>query len=99
MAAQKLIAVREFCGHHNISADFIFSLQQFELVELVTVKRTSYIPEKNLADVERMIRLRNELDINIEGIHAIQKLCAVLEQKEKELNRLRNLLDFYNSAG
>jgi hypothetical protein len=98
MATQKLIAVKEFCLHHKIKTEFIFDLQQYDLVELVTIKRTKYIPENDLAAVERMLRLHVDLAINIEGIHAVSKMIAALERKETELKRLRNLLEFYSAT-
>jgi hypothetical protein len=97
VASQKLIAVKEFCVHHHISTDFIFSLQQNEMIELVTIKRTHYINESNLSNLEKIIRLYNDLQINIEGIQTIFHLLASIEKKESELTKLRNKLAFYSS--
>jgi DNA-binding transcriptional MerR regulator len=98
MAAQKLISVKEFCVHHNIQSDFIIDLERNEMIELVTVKRTRYISENNLLAIEKMIRLHQELQINIEGIQTILQLLNKLDKKEAELNSLRNTLSFYVSA-
>ncbi|MEO6490585.1 MAG: chaperone modulator CbpM [Ferruginibacter sp.] len=95
MAAEKLIAVKEFCVHHNIDTEFVFDLHRNELIELVTIKRSRYIPERALHSVEKIIRLHNELEINIEGIQTILHLLSSLEQKENELRSLRNQLEFY----
>lgn len=97
MAAQKLTAVKEFCVHHNISSEFIISLHNNELIQLVTVKRTMYIPENGLQLLEKIIRLHNELQINIEGIQTILHLLSSIEKKEKELTSLKNQLSFYIS--
>ena len=95
MAAQKLIAIKEFCLHHHISKDFIHELHQFEMIELVTVKRSRFIAEKNLHTLEKIVRLHNELQVNIEGIQTILHLLTSLEKKEAELYTLRNQLEFY----
>jgi len=97
MAAQKLIAVKEFCIHHNIGREFIINLHNNELIELVTVKRTLYIPETGLQLLEKIIRMHNELQINIEGIQTILQLLSSIDKKEKELTSLRNQLSFYIS--
>ena len=97
MAAQKLIGVKEFCVHHNISSDVVKQLQKLELIELVVVKRTSFIPGDKLPVLEKMVRLYADLDINIEGVQAIVWLLSRLEEKEKEIIALRNRLDFYGT--
>ncbi|MEO6670938.1 MAG: chaperone modulator CbpM [Ferruginibacter sp.] len=97
MAAQKLVAIKEFCLHHNISNDLINQLHQYEIIELVTVKRTRFIAEKNLQSLEKIVRLYNDLQVNVEGIQTILHLLASLEKKEAELYTLRNQLEFYNA--
>ena len=99
MATQKLVAVKEFCLHHNISNDFIIELYQNEIIELVTVKRTRFIPEKNLHTLEKIIRLHNDLEINLEGIQTILHLLSALEKKEAQLSTLRNQLEFFTTFG
>ena len=95
MANKKMIAVKEFCSHHNISVAFIQELHRNEMIELEMVKRTGFIAEKNLHTVEKAVRLHNDLHINIEGIQTILHLLSSLEKKEAELITLRNQLAFY----
>jgi chaperone modulatory protein CbpM len=97
MATQKLIAVKEFCTYHNISTELIHELHRNEIIELVMVKRTSYITEKNLPHFEKAVRLYNDLHVNIEGIQTILHLLSSIEKKEAEITKLRNLLDFYTN--
>ncbi|MBS1743652.1 MAG: hypothetical protein JST81_11515 [Bacteroidetes bacterium] len=95
MAAKRMIAVKEFCTHHNLETDFIKQLQHHDLIEMVMVKRTGYIVEKNLPIAEKAARLHNELNVNIEGIHAIFQLLSLVEKKEQEIIQLRRELEFY----
>ena len=95
MAAHKLIAVKEFCAYHNISTELVFELYRNEVIDLVMVKRTGYIEEKNLCHFEKAIRLYNDLHVNIEGIQTILHLLTHIEKKEAEITRLRNQLEFY----
>ncbi len=97
MAIQNLIAVKEFCAHHDISAEFLLDLQHNEIIELVTIKRTSFIDTKQLPSLEKAIRLYRDLQINVEGIQTILQLLSTIERKELELNYLRNQLDFYST--
>ncbi|MEO8772032.1 MAG: chaperone modulator CbpM [Ferruginibacter sp.] len=95
MPVQKLFAIKEFCLHHNVSNDFINELHHNEIIELITVKRTRFIAEKNLHTLEKIVRLHNDLQVNIEGIETILHLLASLEKKETEIYTLRNQLEFY----
>ncbi len=95
MASPKLITVREFCTHHQISMEFILQLQQYELIELQIEKRTYFIPESRIDKLEKIIRLHNDLEINMEGIQTIFHLLDSLEKKETELIKLKNQLAFY----
>ncbi len=97
MATQKMIAVKEFCKYHNINSDLIVTLNQNELIELITIKRTHYIPGKNLHALEKIVRLYNDLHVNIEGIQTILHLLSQLEEKEAQIAEIRNQLEFYTS--
>jgi chaperone modulatory protein CbpM len=87
-----LIAASEFCVYHDVEYNFISSLEEAGLVEVTIVDKTTYIPESELQKLERMIRLHNELEINIAGIDAISHLLQRLENMQEEMNRLRNRL-------
>ena len=97
MAAQKLIAVKEFCAFHHISTELVHELYRNEVIDLVMIKRTGYIEEKNLSHFEKAVRLYNDLQVNIEGIQTILHLLSHIEKKEAEITSLRNQLDFYTS--
>jgi len=87
-----LIAANEFCVYHDVEYNFINSLNEAGLVEITVVDQTTYIPESELQKLERMIRLHNELEINIAGIDAISHLLQRLEAMQEEINKLRNRL-------
>lgn len=87
-----LIAASEFCVYHDVEYNFINSLEEAGLVEVTIIDKTTYIPESELQKLERMIRLHNELEINIAGIDAISHLLQRLESMQEEMNRLRNRL-------
>ncbi|MEO6404016.1 MAG: chaperone modulator CbpM [Ferruginibacter sp.] len=98
MATAKYIAAKEFCRYHNISLEFISLLKEHELIELVVEKKTAYIPQKQLQQLEIIIRLHNELQVNAAGIPLVLQLINQLQQKEQEVQQLKNLLNFYSSS-
>lgn len=98
MAKTKGIAAKAFCSYHNISIEFISALKENELIDLMIEKRTAYIPQNQLPQLETIVRLHNELQINAEGIPTVLQLIKQLQQKEKELQELKNLVNFYDTG-
>jgi chaperone modulatory protein CbpM len=90
-----LIAASEFCTYHQVEYTFIRSLSEAGLVEIQVVEQETYIPETELQKLERMIRLHNELEINVPGIEAITHLLQRIEDIQEEMRTLRNRLTRY----
>ena len=90
MADIHLIATAEICTYHDVEYTFISSLSEAGLLELTVIDEKVYIPENNLQKLERMIRMHQELEINIAGIEAITHLLERVEQMQEEMRLLRN---------
>jgi chaperone modulatory protein CbpM len=88
---ENLIAISTICTYHEVEYTFINSLGEAGLLELQVVDQQPYIPQSNLQKLEKMIRMHNELEINIAGIEAITHLLDRVEQMQEELRVLRNL--------
>jgi chaperone modulatory protein CbpM len=95
METDQLISADQFCISYNVSLTFVRSLLEFGLVESVTIEETQYIQLTDLEDVERMVRLHDELDINMEGIEAIHFLLGRIREMRQEMIFLQNRLRFY----
>ena len=90
-----LIAIDEICAYHRIEIKFIESLEDFGLIQTTVVKKVPCLALSELAKLERYIRLTNDLDINIEGLHAITLLLAQIGNVEDEMIALKNELNYY----
>lgn len=95
MASITRIAAKEFCSYHNISIDFITALGENEVIEIIREKRTLYIPHNQLEQLETVVRLHRDLHIDADTVPTILHLLAQVKEKERELQRARNLLAFY----
>jgi len=95
MDTKDLISVRQFCKHHNVPISFLKSLNEFELVEIITSKEELYIQTTQIRSVEKLVRLHYDLDINLEGIHVVYNLLQQVESLQKEVIDLNNRLSFY----
>ncbi|MFI5139075.1 MAG: chaperone modulator CbpM [Sphingobacteriales bacterium] len=89
---ENLVSTSDICTYHEVEYTFISSLNEAGLVELKVVNHTTYIPESELQRLERMIRLHNDLEINVAGIEAITHLLERVEQMQEEMRVLKNRL-------
>ncbi|PIF00111.1 MAG: MerR family transcriptional regulator [Maribacter sp.] len=89
------IEVKEFCHGHGISTQFIVQLHDFGLIEIVKKKDAGYIAFDELPKIEKIVRLHNDLNINLEGIEVIHQLLDRIEHMRNEIISLRNKVDFY----
>ena len=95
MQEELLISADEFCTCHNIEFSFMRNLEDFGMIHMVTKHEVSYIPEKQLEKLERILRLHQDLEINMEGIDAISHLLKRISRMQNEIITLRNRLRLY----
>jgi chaperone modulatory protein CbpM len=98
MTTTGLIAASDFCTWHQVEYTFISSLNEAGLVKITVVDDTTFIPETELQKLERMIRLHNELEINIAGIEAITYLLERIEAVKEEMRHTKNRLRIYEEV-
>lgn len=96
METANLIRVQHICECHQIEISFINSLVDFGLIDLIILKNDSYIPQNQLNDVEKMIRLHHELNINLEGIDTINHLLKRISYLEDALQSAQNKLKAFD---
>lgn len=95
MDRTELISAKEFCVHHGVSFTFITELQEAGLVEMMIVEEQHYIHCDKASELEKLIRLHNDLDINIAGVEVIARLLQQVEGLQSELNKLSQRLRVY----
>ncbi|MCY7356599.1 MAG: chaperone modulator CbpM [Rudanella sp.] len=95
MPAQELILVSEFCAYHRVEVDFVNSLEQRGLIETTLVEQSVYLQPDQLGQLEKLIRLRQELDIHVDDLDLIVHLLERLESLQEQVTWLRNRLIFY----
>lgn len=94
-----LIAVNEFCVHHNIEISFINLLQQKGLIEISTIESKYFVEKEQLPQLEKFVRFYYDLDINLEGIETITYLLQRIEILQNEIIKLKNRLRFFEKRG
>jgi len=97
MDRENLISVQEFCSLYKVPETFITSLYEYELIEITTTENTQCVRVTQLKNIEKLIRFHFEMDINLEGIHAISNLLNKVEILQNEIKKLHNKIEFYES--
>ena len=97
MSKQKLLLVDTLCTTYEIDRSFINELKAMGLIEIQTLEQENYIHTDVLSELEKMIRLHQDLHVNIEGIDVILNLLQKMELLQNEVTALRNKLDVYES--
>jgi len=95
MEQEDMIMLNAFCASHEVEISFVRSLEEYGLIETVFVNEMLCVPGNELSKLEQIIRLHRELNINPEGIDAINILLKRIEYLQKEVTDLRNKLNFY----
>ncbi len=95
MKNEDLIPADEICMRYKVERQFVSSLYESGIIEMVTIQENEYIHCDHLADFEKMMRLHKELEINIEGLEAINHLLRKINRLQQDNLRLRNRLGLY----
>lgn len=93
MKTDDRILLQTISSHYQVELSFFNHLHDLGLIEIEIMEQSPYIHENQMYNLERMIRLHNELEVNPEGIDVIFNLLQKIDHLQKELiathNRLR----------
>ncbi len=95
METENLITLEQFCSVYEVNDSFVLSLQEFGLIEVITVEKKQYLNALHLKKIESIMRLHYDLNINMEGIDTITILLGKIQALQQELKETRNRLLFY----
>jgi chaperone modulatory protein CbpM len=97
MQTEEMIIINEFCIHHNIDPRFIDALKDSGLIEVTRTDEKLYMPENQLPQLEKLVRLHYEMDINLEGIETITYLLSRMTEMQQQIMQLNNRLMVYEN--
>lgn len=98
MQTSQLILADDFCTYHKVEYSFIHDLYKFGLIEIEFIDTRHYLTPDQLQKLEQIIRLYQDLNINLEGIDAINNLLERLTAMQTEITALRNRLRLYEDV-
>lgn len=89
------IPVETFCRHHQIELTFIHELEEHGLIEITTLEKQACVPEEQLPELEKILRLHHDLDLNFAGIDTVLQLLNRMGEMQKKLRYLEKRLALY----
>ncbi|MFM1877911.1 MAG: hypothetical protein RLZZ241_777 [Bacteroidota bacterium] len=90
---KKYIEIQEFCTGHHLEESFIFQLQDLGVIRLKMAQNQAVIRRRELDKLERLVRLHRDLEINLQGLQAVQHLLEQLDEARLEIQELRQRLN------
>ena len=93
--AQLFIPVNQLSQQYKIELTFFDELEQIGLIEITTYEEQLCISLDKLGDLEKMIRIHQELNINLEGVDVVFNLLQKVDELKSELIAAKNKLRLY----
>ncbi|MDG2052737.1 MAG: chaperone modulator CbpM [Flavobacteriaceae bacterium] len=97
MNEKTLISTQTLCYHYNIEISFVTALNRMGLIQIEIIEEKQFIHQDQISDLEKIIRLHNELNVNLEGIDVVFNLLEKERALRDELNALKNRLRLYEN--
>lgn len=97
MIEQHLIATKTLCLQYQIEISFVETLHTMGLLHIEMIEQNQYLHQDEIGALEKIIRLQNELDLNLEGIDVVFNLLEKERVLRKELTTLKNRLRLYEN--
>ncbi len=97
MNTENFIPLATLCTHYHIEMAFFDSLNEVGLIEIESIEESHFIHAERISEVEKIIRLRNDLHLNLEGIDVVLNLLQKMDQLQHELISTQNRLRLYEN--
>jgi len=98
MNEENFIPVNRLCANYEVERSFFSELDEFGLIEIHQVENTYCISEDGISVVEKIIRIHQDLNINLEGVDAVLNLLEKINDLQEELNSVKNRLRLYEDG-
>ncbi|HLT32149.1 MAG TPA: chaperone modulator CbpM [Aquaticitalea sp.] len=95
MSSKNLIPIQTLCKHYKVETSFFTGLSEHGLIEVTTIAESNCIHQDHIQQVEKMIRLHQDLHLNVEGIDTVLNLLQRIEQLQSELQSAKRRLGIY----
>lgn len=84
-----LFKIVDICRSNNIEITFIKELQQSGLIDITVIESQEFVPEEQIAQIERYHNWYYNLELNVQGIEVVQHLLQKIEFLQHEIKLLK----------
>jgi hypothetical protein len=95
MTEDEIIPVETFCTYYQVERSFIEMLETHGLISISYKEDQGFILKEEVVELEKYSRMYYELNINVEGIDALNHLLEKIKQLQKETESLKGRLRIY----
>lgn len=95
MSEENLIMIERLCEHYEVERSLFSELRDFGILEIRSIEDAHFIHEDKISTVEKVVRMKKDLNINLEGIDTVLNLLEKISDLQEELNRVKNRLRLY----
>jgi hypothetical protein len=95
MKKDDAIEAVQFCSLHRIDISFLDALDETGLIGLERTGDEKFIPLSQLRELERIIRLHDDLGLNADALETVIYLIQRTQDLQNEINALMNKLRLY----
>jgi hypothetical protein len=95
MIQKNYIALSTICKHYEIEMTLFKQLNETGLIEVIEIQESPCILEDKLENLEKILRLHQELEINSAGIETIFHLVDRIQNLQQETLDLKSRLRLY----
>jgi hypothetical protein len=97
MSTKEFIPLEQLCVHYEIEMSFFKGLMEHDLLRITTIEQTHYLHVDSLHELERILRLHQDLYINLEGIDSVLHLLNKIDALQRELGEIKKRLGLYEN--
>ncbi|SRR6056297_702009 len=95
---KEFVAIQTLCSHYEVEVSFIDALHQTGLIQFEVFEEEHCVHHDQIRDLEKMIRIHQDLNLNIEAIDVVFNLLEKQRQLKQEVNALKNKLRRYQGS-
>lgn len=92
MKNKTYIHIADVCRGHGLERTFLYRLREYELIEIRETDSGEVIDHGQLPRLERLIRLHRDLEIEPQGLLAVEQLLQRVGELQDEIRMLRSRL-------
>ncbi len=96
MGKSKIYSIKKLTSRYDVPRSFLLTVCEYELIQVTEKDNDILIPDSELHRLEQIIRLYEQLGINLEGIDVILQLNQKIKEQQEIIRQLRNKLTMYD---